>query len=291
MGSLRKRGTKYSFTFKWKGRQEIRALGTTSVADSKRIKAEAEAQLDRIRRGQSPVASRLLVEGYSIIDVLFGSEKVAARLAMTTDDNPYTVEELSEGYLTHLKTTVNFDQQANSESWMKKVRGHLGDDRRVMSLADDDLTTYAHRRTNGDGVGSTSVLKELGSLRAAIRWAIRNKKLPSDPITKWPSLKTKRQRRFEWKSDIEATIKCHAFDDEREREKFLHEMKARMVLTGVFRDAGCCCEKQRTLDEENQKPEECSTRFARAGRQNRKHSIHLCEPHAGCSGFLFNTTP
>ncbi len=56
-------------------------------------------------------------------------------------------------------------------------------------------------------------------------------KLPRDPIGRWPSLKTKRQKRFEWKSDIDAQIAQHDFKNDRERQTFLKELSVRMVLT------------------------------------------------------------
>ena len=231
MAFLRKRGKKYSLSFKWRGTSYIKALDTSSEREAKQIKKDAEQQLNRIKNGRSPVAAKLLADGFSIVDVLFGSPEVAARLHLQPEDSPLTIGDLFDAFLPHLKTTVGFDQHANSESWIKKVRGFFKDDRRVMTLAKEDLESYRKQRAEVDGVGPTSINKELGSLKAAIKWAITRKKLTSDPIDKWPSLKTTRQKKFEWKSDIEAMISDQSFKDKSERQAFLKEMSLRMVLT------------------------------------------------------------
>ena len=88
MAFLRKRGQKYSLSFKWKHRSYIRALGTTSEREARQIKKDAEAQLDRIRRGQSPAASKFLAGGFSIVDILFDSPDVAARLRLQPENKP-----------------------------------------------------------------------------------------------------------------------------------------------------------------------------------------------------------
>ncbi len=231
MAFLRKRGKKYSLSFKWRGKSYIKALDTTSEREAKRIKKDAETQLDRIKRGRSPAASKLLAEGFSIVDVLFGSPEVATRLDLQPEDSPLTIGDLYDGFLPHLKTTVGFDQYANSESWIKKIRGFLKDNRRVMTLTKEDLESYRKHRADGDGVGPTSINKELGSLKSAIKWGITTKKLTSDPIDKWPSLKTTRQKSFEWKADIEAMVADQSFKDESERRDFIKELSLRMVLT------------------------------------------------------------
>ena len=95
MAAIKKRAKgKLSLTFWWKGKQQIKALGTDDPQEAERIKKDAEEQLASIRRGESAVASRLLAEGISIVDVLFGSPEVTARLGNPTDDNPLTLAEL-----------------------------------------------------------------------------------------------------------------------------------------------------------------------------------------------------
>jgi hypothetical protein len=42
-----------SLTFFWKGKRYIKALGTTSENEAKKVKKDVEDQLARIRRGQS----------------------------------------------------------------------------------------------------------------------------------------------------------------------------------------------------------------------------------------------
>ena len=232
MASLRKRSNgNFSLVFWWKGKQHIKALGTTDEGEAKQIKKDAEKLLVRIKRGESTISSKLLADGFSIIDVLFGSPEIAARLDLTPEDNPLTIGDLFDGFLPHLKIAVGFDQYANSESWIKKIRGFLQDDQRVMALSKDDLEGYRKHRTEVDGVGPTSINKELGSLKAAIKWGIETKKLSTDPIDKWPSLKTTRQKKFEWKADIEAMIANQSFRSDIEQQEFIKEMSLRMVLT------------------------------------------------------------
>ena len=74
MAFLRKRASgNYSLSFKWKGKSYIKSLGTDDEQEAEQIKKDANEQLDRIRMGQSAVASQLLADGHSILDVLFGS--------------------------------------------------------------------------------------------------------------------------------------------------------------------------------------------------------------------------
>jgi hypothetical protein len=89
MAFVRKRGDSYSLTIKWKGKSYIKALKTADEREAEQIKEDAEAQLDRIRQGKSPIAARLLADGISIVDVLFGSPEVALRLGKEPgNDNP-----------------------------------------------------------------------------------------------------------------------------------------------------------------------------------------------------------
>jgi hypothetical protein len=71
-----------------------------------------------------------------------------------------------------------------------------------MTLTPDDLEQYSKHRAKS--VGGTSIKKELGGLKGALTWGIDNKLIPSSPINRWPAIKTKRQKPFEWKSDIDA---------------------------------------------------------------------------------------
>ena len=106
MAFLRKRASgKYSLSFKWKGRSYIKALGTDDEQDANKIKEDAEAQLTRIRRGESALASKLLADGHSIVDVLFGSEKIAHLINSPADDNPLTLSELKEAFAVKLRAT------------------------------------------------------------------------------------------------------------------------------------------------------------------------------------------
>lgn len=75
MAFLRKRASgNYALSFKWKGKSYIKALGTDDEQVANGTKKDAEEQLSRIRRGESALASKLLADGHSIVDVHFGSE-------------------------------------------------------------------------------------------------------------------------------------------------------------------------------------------------------------------------
>ncbi len=225
----------YNIKLHWKASGErkqkpyARSLRTTDLQTAERIRRDVEDQLERINSGRSPVASRLLGDGFSIIAVLFGSPEVATRLDEESDHNPLAIGYLCDGYLAQLKKIVGFDQHYNTELWLKRARDFFGDDRRVMSLAGDDLTAYVEERALS--VGNTSIKKEVGSLKAAIRWAIDEKLLSANPIRRWPTLKTQRQKHFLCKSDIEAVIAEHELKDDAERADLLGEMKLRLVLT------------------------------------------------------------
>jgi hypothetical protein len=96
MAFLRRRANgMYSLSFWWKGKSYIKALGTDNEAEAKQIKKDADDQLDRIRKGRSALAAKLLADGHSIVDVLFGSDKIAHLVEQkTADDNPHTLSEL-----------------------------------------------------------------------------------------------------------------------------------------------------------------------------------------------------
>ena len=61
MASLRLRKGRYSLVFWWKGKQHIKALGTDNLQEAEQIKKDAEEQIQRIRNGQSALASKLHV--------------------------------------------------------------------------------------------------------------------------------------------------------------------------------------------------------------------------------------
>ena len=100
-----------------------------------------------------------------------------------------------------------------------------------MSLTTDDLEQYRAKRVDADGVGGTLLKKELGSLKAAIDWAVRTGMLGKSPIKEWPKIRVQRLKRFEWKTDIDAMVAGHTFDTDEARKSFLDEMSMRMVLT------------------------------------------------------------
>jgi hypothetical protein len=106
MAFLRKwaNGT-YSLSFWWKGKTCIKALGTDDEQVAKHIKQDAEDQIARIRSGESALASKLLADGHSIVDVLFGSEKIGHLIASPADDNPLTISQLKAAFIDNLDAT------------------------------------------------------------------------------------------------------------------------------------------------------------------------------------------
>ncbi len=116
MASLRKRSNgKYSLDFRWKGKAYIKALGTDDEQEAEQIKKDAEAQLDRIRRGESALGARLLADGISILDVLFGSPEVALRISKEPgNENPLPMGELTKAYLAGLPGSVMSIQRRRS---------------------------------------------------------------------------------------------------------------------------------------------------------------------------------
>lgn len=233
MAYLRKRsGGWYSLLIYRNGKKHPKALYTTDLSEATRIKREAEEQLQRIRDGESPQAIQLLDEGFSIVDVLFGCPEIEKRLASEPQANPLTLRELSDAYLDYQLPDVGPDERYNSPARFRKLCEILGEDRRVMTIHDRDLAVYRSRR-EGDGVNGTSLRKEFGSLKAAIRWAVSQKCLPRSPVADWPQVKVRRLKRFEWKSDINRMIAAQSFESGVERRAFLKEMSARMVLTAA----------------------------------------------------------
>ena len=231
MAYLRRRsGGRFSLLIYWKGKKHQKGLCTTDSTDAAQIKLDVEEQLRRIRNGEASKATQLLDEGFSIVDVLFGCPEIDKRLTSDPEANPLTLRELSDAYLEYQLPTVGPDERYNSTARFKKLCEFFGDDRRVMTITESALTAYhVHRRD--EGLNGTSVRKEFGSLKAAITWAVRNKRLPVSPISDWPQIKVRRLKRFEWKSDIDRMIAAQSFESDDERRAYLKEMSARMVLT------------------------------------------------------------
>ena len=99
-----------------------KSLRTSDPSHAGRVKDDVEAQLDRISRGRSPIASMLLSEGFSIVDVLFGSPQTISRLDNDSKGNPNSIADLFEGYLGALDERVGFDQSYNSKLWLKRIK-------------------------------------------------------------------------------------------------------------------------------------------------------------------------
>ncbi|MCH7840265.1 MAG: hypothetical protein IID38_08535 [Planctomycetes bacterium] len=147
MAFLRKRASgNYALAWKWKGKSYIKGLGTKDLAEAEQIKQDAEDQLARIRSGESALASKLLADGHSIVDVLFGSEEIGHLIASPADDNPLTLSQLKAAFVDALRAT---DRTPGHVEGTRVHMDHfirvLGDVR-VMSLTDADMTAFQNKR-------------------------------------------------------------------------------------------------------------------------------------------------
>ena len=181
MAFLRKRASgSYSLSFKWKGKSYIKALGTDDEQVANQIKQDAEEQLARIRRGESALASKLLTDGHSIVDVLFGSEEIGHLIASPADDNPLTLSELKAAFIDNLTAT---DRTPGHVEGTQVHLDHfirvLGDVR-VMSLTDAEMTAFQKKRAKEKTpskrlVSQGTIRADFKSLRSAVNWAMSRK--------------------------------------------------------------------------------------------------------------------
>ncbi len=181
MAFLRQRASgNYGLSWKWKGKTYIKGLATKNLAEAEQIKRDAVDQLARIRSGESALASKLLADGHSIVDVLFGSEKVGHLIASTTDDNPLTLSELKAAFADSLMAT------GRTAGHIEGTRGHLDHfirvlgDVRVMSLTDADMTAFQNKRGKEKTpskrlVSQGTIRSDFKSLRSAVNWAVTRK--------------------------------------------------------------------------------------------------------------------
>lgn len=173
MAFLRKwaNGT-YSLAFWWKGKTYIKALGIDDEHAANNIKQDAEEQLARIRRGESALASKLLADGHSIVEVLFGSEEIGHLIASPADDNPLTISQLKAAFVDALEAT------GRTPGHIEGTRVHLDHfirvlgDVRVMSLTDADMTTFQNNRgkeraARKKGTKKTTTSKKSGKKKVA----------------------------------------------------------------------------------------------------------------------------
>jgi|GEM_PF-6640202 len=181
MGYVRKRANgQLAFVFSWKGKKHAKALGTTEEQEADSIRREANEQLARIRRGESALASKLLADGHNILDVLFGSEKIAHLIDPPADDNPLILSELKAAFIDNLKATDR------TPGHIEGTRVHLDHfirvlgDVRLMSLADADMTAFQKRRAKEKTpskrlVSRGTIRSDFKSLRSAVNWAMTRK--------------------------------------------------------------------------------------------------------------------
>ncbi len=176
MAFLRKRASgNYALAWKWKGKSYIKGLGTKDLAEAGKIRQDAVDQLARIRRGESALASKLLVDGHSIVDVLFGSEEIGHLISSPADDNPLTLSQLKEAFIDSLQAT------GRTPGHLEGTRVHLDHyirvlgDVRVMSLTDADMTAFQNKRGK-----ETTAKKKAGKKKVAKKKSWENVK----PATK-----------------------------------------------------------------------------------------------------------
>jgi hypothetical protein len=188
MGYVRKRANgQLAFVFSWKGTRHTKGLGTTDEGEAEAIRKEANEQLDRIRRGESALASQLLADGHSIMDVLFGSEKIAHLINSPADDNPLTLSELKTAFMDYLTAT------GRTAGHVEGTRIHLDHfirvlgDMRVMSLTDADMTTFQQERAKEKSARRTTSKRRRQRLRKSRRRRKRGRM--GKPQTAEPSAK------------------------------------------------------------------------------------------------------
>ena len=115
-------------------------------AEAERIKQDAVDQLVRIGRGESALASKLLAEGHSIVDLLFGSDAIGHLIASPADNNPLTISQLREAFIDNLNAT------GRTPGHIDGARGHLDHfirvlgGVRVVSLTDADMAAFQNKR-------------------------------------------------------------------------------------------------------------------------------------------------
>ena len=225
MASLKKRGRSYSVQFYWEGRQRIYPLRMESEDVAERYRAKVEAAVNGLKRGRYPVASRLLSEGYDIIDVLFPNQKTAHLLdskAAVDDGNPLTLSELQGAYLNHL-------QDAESDGHFRRIKSkfrHLVDhnDRRMVHVDSDFLDEYVKSRRKSKA-GPQTIKNEITAIRAMMKWAVQTNRLDELPLEKFPTVKVDEGDPFLFKRDIEAKIESGEMTPKKARE-----LGKRMVL-------------------------------------------------------------
>jgi hypothetical protein len=157
-----------------------KGLGTKDLAQAEQIKQDAVDQLARIRSGGSALASKLLADGHSIVDVLFGSEEIGHLLASPADDNPLTISELKAAFIDNLNATGRTPGHIEG-TWVHsdhfiRVLGDV----RVMSLQDSDMLVFKKSRENEKTtskrkVSQGTIRSDFKSLRSAVNWAMSRK--------------------------------------------------------------------------------------------------------------------
>jgi len=207
LASLKKRGKFFSVQFWWKSKQYIKPLRLEDKAEAERVKANIETAIDGLKHGRFPKASKLLAEGYDILDIIFPGEKTAHLLdsdATADDGNPLTISQLKDAYGQHLKNHVAYGTRRRTLSKLAHIVKLYGD-RRVTTVGIDSLDGYiTHRKTKT--VKPLTINGEMSSIRAMFNWAVETRRISESPIGKFPTLKIDDPDPFLFKKDIERII-------------------------------------------------------------------------------------
>lgn len=239
MASLRKRGRKYLIQFYWRGEQRSKTLGAVNSSNAQSCKAQVEAALDAIRHGQHSTASRLLDQGFDILDIVFPNEKTAHLLKSNGNrqqqqpgnekllgGESLSVGELVPRYLSYLKDHESDGHWRRVKSRLSHLVAFAGGIS-VMSLDGELLEAYVAARKLQDTRDETRK-NEIASIRAMLNWSVETGTLESLPVKKFPVIKTDEADPFLFKSDIDLRIAEAASAGEE-----IDKLANRMVLTPV----------------------------------------------------------
>lgn len=227
MASLKRRGEFWSVQWWWKGKPKIKALGIRDEQKAERIRRKVEIALGKLRNGLFPKASRLLTQGYDIVDVIFPSDQTGHLLdrdAAIDDGNPLTLKDLAEEYAEHLRKSHSDHHHRSVRSRLKHLLDFCGEAERVSSLDRRSIDGLIARRRE-DEASPTSIDNELSSVKAMINWAVETERLTADPVKTWPTVKTSATDPFLTKSDIDRIIR-----DGKLKPDEIGELGQRMVL-------------------------------------------------------------
>jgi len=227
MANLKKRGDYWSVQWWWDGKPRIKALKTRDAKKAERVRLKLEAILKKLQTGLFPKASRLLQQGYDIVDVIFPNAQTAHLIdhdAVVDDGNPLTLGELTEQYYEHLRKNHSDRHYRSVRARISHLVEHLGTDERVTGLDRKAIDNLIDRRKDEDAK-PTTIENELRSIKAMLNWAVQTGRAGNNPVKAWPAVKTSATDPFLTKADIERIIR-----DGKLTEEQIAELGPRMVL-------------------------------------------------------------